>query len=149
MSKNTTRETIEKLSASLNEISVKQIEWAVEQHKAYVEQNKESFTKKGRRCFKDEKLFSFLQYKGDWQIHRVFQSVIYVTNRQTRYELNEFEEVSQYFFNVSTFEGQSVGKRAVSVRPAIAGGVGGFDLYEYLIWFIIYLRSSLYIVDIL
>lgn len=104
MSKNTTRTTIEKLSASLNEISVKQIEWAVEQHKAYVEQNKESFTKKGRRCFKDEKLFSFLQYKGDWQIHRVFQSVIYVTNRQTRYELNEFEEVSQYFFNVSTFE---------------------------------------------
>lgn len=94
---------IETLSASLEKISVKQIEWAREKHKAEIERNKET-NKKGRRDFKSLKLFSYLQYKGDWQIHRVFKSSIYVTNRQTRYDVDEFEEVSQYFFNVKTFE---------------------------------------------
>mgnify|MGYP003289177321 CR=1 FL=1 len=104
MKKISAKKMIETLSEGLEEISVKHVEWAIEKHKAFIEQNKESYAKKGRRCFKDEKLFSLLQYKGDWQIHRVFQSVICVSNRQTRYEVNEFEEVSQYFFNVKTFE---------------------------------------------
>lgn len=121
------KSTIENISESLKEISVEQVEWAIDRHKADIKKDAKDIAEKGRRCFKSEKLFSFFDFSGDWQIHRVFQSVICVTDKRTKYDLDEFEEVSQYYLNVVT------GEECYMQRPLkfMASGLNTFHKMRY------------------